>query len=439
MHPQLGLLRRLHRSAAALSMASKVLAGSPAALGFRMPAEWEPHDQCWIGWPDDEGIWRDDAAPAQKAFANVVNAISRFEPITVCTNSGQYKRVSDLMKHNSSVRVVEMSSGLVWLRDLGPTFVVREGQTGSMREIAGVDWQYNGYGGFNGLFDPIGQLNWRKKISLKLKKCFGRHERYEEDYIEDNLVARKVLELERIPRFETDFVLEGGSIHVDGEGTCITTEQCLCHGNRNPHLTKEEIESQLKTHLSVSKVIWLPKGLHGDDAISGHVDNICCFVRPGAVLLSWIDDESDPQYERSISAFNVLSSTTDAKGRKLEVIKIHVPGPLYMTNKEAGPLADLGVSGHERLAGSYVNFYIANGGIIAPAFGDKWDEEAYKVLMKSFPNHQVVMVDRGREIVLGGGNIHCATQQQPALSPIPLDADAIYNSEFKQPVHNMMS
>lgn len=256
-------------------------------------------------------------------------------------------------------------------------------------------------------------------------KCFGHLQRYEESFTEDNLVARKVLELERIPRFETNFVLEGGSIHVDGEGTCITTEQCLCHGNRNPHMTKEEVENQLKIHLGVSKVIWLPKGLYGDEIISGHVDNICCFARPGVVLLSWIDKKSDPQYERSIVAFDVLSSTTDAKGRKLEIIKIHVPGPLYMTKQEAGLFGDLVASRHGRLAGSYVNFYIANGGMIAPEFGDKWDEEASKVLEKAFPNHKVVMVDGGREIVLGGGNIHCATQQQPAVCPVPLDADTM--------------
>lgn len=238
----------------------------------------------------------------------------------------------------------------------------------------------------------------------------------QEEYLsEDNLVARKILELERVPRFKTSFVLEGGSIHVDGEGTCITTEQCLCHGNRNPHMSKDEIEKQLKIYLGVSKVIWLPKGLYGDEMISGHVDNICCFAGPSTVLLSWIDDTSDPQYAHSAAAFDILSSTTDAKGRKLDIIKIHVPGPLYTTEEEGLQFADLVDKGQERLAGSYVNFYIANGGIIAPAFGDRWDEEARKVLEKAFPNHEVVMVEGGREIVLGGGNIHCATQQQPAL------------------------
>ncbi|XP_037434224.1 agmatine deiminase-like isoform X3 [Triticum dicoccoides] len=391
MPTQLRLLRRGYRAAAAATVAAskagakrKVLDGTPAALGFRMPAEWEPHDQCWIGWPvsteDAQGFWRDAAAPAQKAFANVVDVISRFEPVTVCCNAAQ--------------------------------FVVREGDARSRREIAGVDWQYNAYGGYNDLFGPEDhQLNRRKG--------------HEEHITQDNLVARKVLELERIPRFETNFVLEGGSIHVDGEGTCITTEQCLCHGNRNPHMSKDEIENQLKTHLGVSKVIWLPKGLFGDEVISGHVDNICCFAGPSTVLLSWIDDKSDPQHEHSAAAFDVLSNTTDAKGRKLDIIKIHVPGPLYMTEEEAQPFLGLVALGQQRLAGSYVNFYIANGGVVAPAFGDKWDEEARKVLEKVFPKHEVVMVEGGREIVLGGGNIHCATQQQPAVCSNPSDADTM--------------
>ncbi|KAI4990840.1 hypothetical protein ZWY2020_039211 [Hordeum vulgare] len=419
MPTQLRLLRRGYQAAAAAAAAAskagpkrKVLEGTPAALGFRMPAEWEPHDQCWIGWPDAQGFWRDAAAPAQKAFANVVDAISRFEPVTVCCNAGQYARVAHLMEHKSNVRVVEMSTYSVWLRDLGPSFVVREGDTKSRREIAGVDWQYNAYGGYKDLFG-LGdhQLNRRK----------GREERI----TEDNLVARKVLELERIPRFETNLVLEGGSIHVDGEGTCITTEECLCHENRNPHMSKDEIENRLKTHLGVSKVIWLPKGLYGDEMINGHVDNICCFAGPSTVLLSWVDDKSDPQYEHSAAAFNVLSNSTDAKGRKLDIIKIHVPGPLYMTEEEAQPCLGLVAVGQQRLAGSYVNFYIANGGVVAPAFGDRWDEEARKVLEKVFPKHEVVMVEGGREIVLGGGNIHCVTQQQPAVCPHPSDADTM--------------
>jgi len=182
-------------------------------------------------------------------------------------------------------------------------------------------------------------------------------------------------------------------------------------------MTKLEIENELKDFLGVSKVIWIPRGLYGDEDTNGHVDNLCCFIKPGVILLSWTDDEKDHQYERSVEALSVLSQSVDAKGRQLQVVKIHVPGPLYMTEEEAQGVVS---SGHSvprpagtRLAASYVNFYIANGGIIAPSFGDRWDEEAYAVLQKAFPDHEVVMVEGGREIALGGGNIHCITQQQP--------------------------
>ncbi|KAK9996342.1 hypothetical protein SO802_021028, partial [Lithocarpus litseifolius] len=155
-----------------------------------------------------------------------------------------------------------------------------------------------------------------------------------------------------------------------------------------------------------------------DDDTNGHIDNMCCFVKPGVVLLSWTDDEKDPQYERSVKAFSVLSNATDDIGRKLQVIKLHLPGPLYMTDEEAA-----GVDGEAkprlpgiRLAASYVNFYTANGAIILPQFGDqKWDDEAFRVVSLAFRDHEVVRIEGAREIVLGGGNIHCITQQQPAI------------------------
>jgi len=239
-----------------------------------------------------------------------------------------------------------------------------------------------------------------------------------DDWSLDSDIAKKIVEIERIPRFSHKMVLEGGSIHVDGEGTCITTEECLLNTNRNPNMTKIEIENELKDFLGVTKVIWIPRGLYGDEDTNGHVDNLCCFIKPGVILLSWTDDEKDPQYERSVEALSVLTQSVDAKGRHLEVVKIHVPGPLYMTQEEADGVLSTGHAVARepgtRLAASYVNFYVANGGVVAPAFGDdRWDKEAYAVLQKAFPDHEVVMVEGAREIVLGGGNVHCITQQQP--------------------------
>ncbi|KDP20047.1 hypothetical protein JCGZ_05816 [Jatropha curcas] len=371
------------------------IAGTPAFHGYRMPAEWEPHSHTWIGWPERPDNWRDNAVHAQHVFAKVATAISKFEPVTVCASASQWEKARSLLPEH--IRVVEMSMNDSWFRDTGPTFVVNASNSSSPgQKVAGIDWKFNSWGGVD-------------------DGCY-------QDWSLDLLVARKILQIEKLPRFPHFMILEGGSIHVDGEGTCLTTEECLLNKNRNPHLTKEQIENQLKEYLGVQKVIWLPRGLYGDDDTNGHIDNMCCFVRPGVVLLSWVDDKKDPQFARSTEALFVLSNTTDAKGRKLQIIKIHVPGPLYMTDEEAAGVIQDGEAKPRlpgtRLAASYVNFYIANGGIITPQFGDQErDDEAVRVLSQAFPNHEVVRIEGAREIVLGGGNIHCITQQQPAAAP----------------------
>ena len=257
--------------------------------------------------------------------------------------------------------------------------------------MRGVHWGFNAWGGFEGgLYSP-----WNR----------------------DEQVASKVLEIERCQEYRTEgFVLEGGSIHVDGEGTLITTEECLLNHNRNPHLSREEIEAVLREHLAVEQIVWLPDGLYNDET-DGHVDNFCCYVRPGEVLLAWTDDPQDPNYPRCQAALQVLENTRDAKGRTFKVHKMPIPGPLYATEEEcAGVDAVEGSQERNpsvRLAGSYVNFLIVNGGIIAPSFDDPMDAQAKAILQQLFPEHEVVMVP-GRELLLGGGNIHCLTQQQPA-------------------------
>ncbi|KAF5730226.1 hypothetical protein HS088_TW20G00599 [Tripterygium wilfordii] len=369
--------------------------GTPAEHGFYMPAEWEPHSQCWMGWPERPDNWRDNAVPGQSAFVKVAAAISKFEPVTVCASPAEWENArSQLPDH---IRVIEMSMNDSWFRDCGPTFVIAKckSNSGALEpKVAGIDWNFNSWGGVD-------------------DGCY-------EDWSLDLLVTRKILGIEKLPRFPHSMILEGGSIHVDGEGTCLTTEECLLNKNRNPHMTKEQIEDELKAYLGVSKIIWLPHGLYGDEDTNGHIDNMCCFAKPGVVLLSWTDDETDPQFERSAEAFSILSNTTDARGRKLEIIKLHVPGPLYMTDEEANGINQDGNAKPRppgtRLAASYVNFYTANGGIITPEFGDrKWDDEAVRVLSQTFPDHKVVRVEGAREIVLAGGNIHCITQQQPAV------------------------
>ncbi len=358
---------------------------TPRADGFRMPAEWEAHAQTWLLWPERPDNWRLGAKPAQAAFAAVAKAIARFEPVTVGVSASQYENARARLSHGD-IRVLELSSDDAWVRDSGPTFVVNDAG-----EVRGVDWTFNAWGGFDGgLYAP-----WHR----------------------DDQVAGKILAIERCARYRTDgFVLEGGAIHVDGEGTLLTTEECLLNPNRNPQLSRGEIEAVLHAHLAVDKVIWLPHGLYNDET-DGHVDNFCCFVRPGEVLLAWSDDERDPNWSRCRAALAVLEQTRDARGRALRVHKMPIPGPLYASAEECAGVD--WVAGSQprdpsiRLAGSYVNFLIVNGGIIAPSFADPHDAGAEAILQRLFPEREVVMVP-GREILLGGGNIHCITQQQPA-------------------------
>ncbi|NLC01164.1 MAG: agmatine deiminase [Pseudomonas formosensis] len=362
------------------------LHSTPRADGFYMPAEWAPHSQTWMLWPERPDNWRLGGKPAQAAFAEVARAIAGFEPVTVGVSAAQYANASAQLDH-PAIRVVEISSNDAWVRDTGPTFVIN-GQGG----LRGVDWMFNAWGGLDGgLYSP-----WDL----------------------DDQVADKVLSMERCPRYRTEgFVLEGGAIHVDGEGTLITTEECLLNPNRNPHLQRHEIEQTLCDHLGVERIIWLPQGLYSDET-DGHVDNFCCFVKPGEVLLAWTDDAEDPNHARCQAALSVLEQATDARGRSLTVHRIPLPGPIHATAEECAgvePLPGTQPRSPEiRLAGSYVNFLIVNGGIIAPAFGDPQDPSARQILEQLFPDRRVVMVP-GREILLGGGNIHCITQQQPAV------------------------
>ncbi|MED6106517.1 hypothetical protein PIB30_005511 [Stylosanthes scabra] len=359
-------------------------------MGRALSTKVEELLQLTMERPDN---WRDNAVHAQSVFVKVASAISRFEHVTICASSAQWENARKMLPED--VRVLEMSMNDSWFRDTGPTFVVKRTESlNSEQKIAGIDWNFNSWGGLDG-------------------GCYT-------DWSLDLLVARKILAIGRVHRFPNSMIFEGGSIHVDGEGTCITTEECLLNKNRNHQMSKDQIEHELKAYLGVTKVIWLRRGLFGDDDTNGHIDNMCCFARPGVILLSWIDDENDCQYERSIEACSLLSSETDAKGRKFEIIKLHVPGPLYMTQEEADgvvkdDVAKPRVAG-TRLAASYVNFYIANGAVIVPQFGDdKWDYEAVQVLSRTFPDRQVVGIEGSREIVLGGGNIHCITQQEPAI------------------------
>ena len=202
---------------------------------------------------------------------------------------------------------------------------------------------------------------------------------------------------------------------MDGEGTALVTEACLLSEGRNPDLSREQIERTLCDYLGVSKVIWLPRGIYNDET-NEHVDNVCAFVSPGEVVLAWTDDQNDPQYALSAASFAALEAATDAKGRKIRVHKLPLPAPVTITAEECEGLdlcdGEPTRTPGERLAASYVNFYIANDAIVMPAFGDPMDEKAQKILQDLFPTRKVVAIP-ARDILIGGGNIHCITQQIP--------------------------
>jgi agmatine deiminase len=270
------------------------------------------------------------------------------------------------------------------MRDCGPTFLVN-----GDGERRGVDWRFNAWGGTNGgLYFP-----WDR----------------------DDRVAAKVLEIEGADRYRAPIVLEGGAIHVDGEGTVLSTEECLLNPNRNPELSREQIERVLLDHLGAEKVVWLGAGVFEDET-DGHVDNIACFARPGVVLLTWTDDEDDPQHAISRDARERLEAATDARGRPLEVVLLPSPGPLQISAEEAeGVDAGEGTQPRragDRLAASYVNFYLGSSRIVQPLLDPRHDEEAAAILRRVFGEREVVGVP-AREILLGGGNIHCITQQVP--------------------------
>ena len=297
-------------------------------------------------------------------------------------NPTQLEQARDMLP--SYVSVVKVANNDAWIRDCGPTFV-----SNTSGHVRGIDWIFNAWGGLEGgLYNP-----WDI----------------------DNAVPQKVLEMEGLDRYQAPIVLEGGSIHVDGEETLITTEECLLNPNRNPMLSRDQIENVLMRYLNVSKIIWLGAGVFNDET-SGHVDNLCCFLRPGVVALTWTDDKNDPQYEISHDAYHRLERAIDARGRKLEIHRLHQPDPVTITQAEARSVklveGTKARNAGDRMAASYVNFYLCNQGAILPTFDDPHDLVALDTMQWLMPERKVVGVP-AREILLGGGNIHCITQQQP--------------------------
>ena len=333
--------------------------GNPIDDGYRMPAEWAPHTRCWMSWPCEPEVFP-DLPLGRDAYAAVARAIARFEPVTMIANPHHVANAQTRCGDTVEVLAIEIDDS--WTRDTGPTYLV-DGRGG----LGGVDWPFNNYGELT------------------------------PDYENDKLVAGRILKHSGARRFEAPFILEGGAIHTDGEGTLLTTENVVLNPNRNPDLTKEKAEEVFRVHLGVEKVIWLDNALDVDST-DGHVDNLACFVRPGVVAALVAEDRADSQYAPLQENLERLRSAQDAAGRSLEIIEICQPSRREFQG--------------ERLPMSYINFYIANGGIVLPVFDDPADKPAIEAIERAFPDRVVVPVP-GINIVRSGGCVHCITQQEP--------------------------
>lgn len=353
---------------------------TPKDDGFRMPAEWGRHDLTWMAFPHRADNWRNNAKDAQKAVSNLANLVSQFEKVIMLVPRGCMRAALSSVDDTVSIVVAETDDA--WVRDTGATFVTNG------KEVRGVSWGFNAWGGsVNGLYS-----SWTR----------------------DEKVAEFMCKIKGVSTYKPSFILEGGSVHVDGEGTCLTTRECLLDVGRNSNLTGAEVEENLKRYLNVEKVIWLDNGVV-DDETNGHIDNMACFARPGEIILAWTDDETHPQYQRSKDAYDYLSLVKDAKERSFVIHKMHIPKDMFIAEEEANGVVNSGeavarVAG-DRLAASYVNFIMPNGAIIFPTFGDeKYDKLAEEQFKRIFPDRKVIGF-YSRELLLGGGNLHCLTQQ----------------------------
>jgi agmatine deiminase len=358
----------------------------PSLDGFHLPFEGLKHESTFVLMPYRSDTWRDHAIPAQEAFFNVITAIALHEKVVVGIQPAFYKKLSPMFAGIPNVTPLAIRYNDSWARDNMPLFV------SNGKSIRSVDFRFNAWGGsYDGLY-----RNYRD---------------------DDHLAAVVSKKMKLLSYYLPSFVLEGGSIAVDGEGTLITTEACLLSKGRNPTLRKTEIEEILRDYLGVEKVVWVPHGIYQDET-DEHIDNMVSFIRPGELAMAWTNDKDDPQYAFCQETFAALSAEKDAQGRSFVIHKILLPTPaLYLSKEECKGLVtscstlDKRVAGR-RLAASYINYYQGEDFIILPAFDVKEDGLAYDEFKKLYPNKTIHQV-RSKEILLGGGNIHCITMQVP--------------------------
>jgi len=333
-----------------------------------MPAEWEPHEATWLAWPHERSDWPGKFTPVPWVYGEVARHLSQAERVRLLVGSREAERAARRVFGKSGVNLAAVDfhvcpTNRSWTRDFAPIFVKRD------EEVLITNWKFNGWAKYE---------NWKR----------------------DNAVPGFVARQLRMAQNKLDVVLEGGAIDVNGRGAMLTTEECLLSDvqARNPGMSRKDLERVFREYLGVRKVLWLGRGIAGDDT-HGHVDDLARFVNPDTVVTVVEEDSSDENYLPLKENLTRLRRMTDQDGRKLNVVKLPMPRPVYFDG--------------QRLPASYANFYIANGLVLVPLFNDPADREALNVLARLFPDRKTVGI-YCRDLVLGLGTLHCMTQQQPA-------------------------
>ncbi len=340
-----------------------------ASLGFRMPAEWEPHEATWLAWPYNLETWEGHLEGAEDAFAQFIEVLTQAEIVHLLVPSAEGEeraqrklRGRKILRENLHFHRIE--TGDVWFRDFGPTFITKG--EGDRREVAWTKWKYNALGN-----------KWPDLL-------MGNE-------VPDNMP------LQKFQRFDADIVLEGGSIDVNGSGSLLTTESCLLNPNRNPTLTRRELEQRLQDFLGVTNILWLQEGIAGDDT-DGHIDDITRFVGPDTVVTVLEEDTEDKNFAALQENYQRLQSMKNERGENLRIVTLPMPRPFIVDGR--------------RMAASYANFYIANAGVVVPLYNQPSDTIALETLGNLFPKRKIVGIDC-RELIVGCGSLHCISQQQP--------------------------
>jgi agmatine deiminase len=367
---------------------------TPAELGYRMPAEWHPHAATWLTWPKDPETWPDRVPQVKEVFLQMMAALAPNEIVNLLVDDSATEaavRARCLFPSAENIRCHQIPTVDSWIRDYGPNFLLSD----KLQLVANSRKRTptNAKDKLKFIGQPLAYNDW-------IFNAWGN--KYEELKQDDKIPARLQSVL-KVPRFEPGIVMEGGSIEVNGAGCVLTTEQCLLNPNRNPDLTRDEIERYLKSYLGVEKVLWLGEGIVGDDT-DGHIDDIARFVSPTVIVCAVEDDPEDANYKLLQDNLKRLRTMTNADGRSFDIVTLPMPGVVGGSSTDKRNL--------DRLPASYANFYIANGVVLAPVFGNANDARAVETLQKLFSDRRVVSINC-EPLVWGMGTIHCVSQQQP--------------------------